>query len=283
MADQQSGRVHRIDCDPWLDCGARINYAAEGGLLLVHIVLSAGSERIGAGHLHERAESLSLGRLTRTRLRRLMRRGCHWRAGARKNAWCDSSSCSPWVPSLSMCRLNLMASLVPPSLKFVRALMMGAGSAATPRYRPIGPAFATSGAARDGPGLRVHEECEQQKPRMSNTKLSYIRRQPSPVTPLLRRYCENVPCDTLAQLRRLCCGAPHRKGRRRSRLMLSYALSRRPLSRAYRPFVGPILKGGNGYGLARSPRCCRMTPICAFLPSHRDRRRAGLRHSGRRP
>ena len=61
MADQEPRDVRRIDCDPRLDCGVGIENAAVGGLLLVHVVLGAGSERIGAGHLHERAEALRQG------------------------------------------------------------------------------------------------------------------------------------------------------------------------------------------------------------------------------
>jgi hypothetical protein len=50
------------------------------------------------------------------------------------------------------------------------------------------------------------------------------------------------------------------------------AFSRRPLSCAYRPFIGAILKGSNGPDLARSPSRRRMAAICALLPLPGPRR-----------
>jgi hypothetical protein len=43
----------------------------------------------------------------------------------------------------------------------------------------------------------------------------------------------------------------------------TYAFSRRPLSRASRPFIRPIRKVGKGSDLTRSQHCLAMTAICA--------------------
>ena len=43
----------------------------------------------------------------------------------------------------------------------------------------------------------------------------------------------------------------------------TYVFRQSPLSRAPRPFVGPVLKGRNGVDFTRSPSLRRMTGICA--------------------